>query len=68
MRIIVWFRNDLRVLDNSALEWAIKKGGQQQKEIVPVFSFDPRFFRTKVARYDSEKCGIVRARFIRETI
>ncbi len=68
-RIIVWFRNDLRVHDNPILDWAAKyniKG--LRKEVIPVFSFDPRFYKTKVEKYSSLKCGLVRARFITETV
>ncbi len=69
IRIIVWLRNDLRVLDNYALDWAMRYGGKDTtKEILPVFSFDPRFYQTKVEQYQSLKCGLVRARFIRETV
>ncbi len=65
----MWFRNDLRVLDNYALDWAMRYGGKDSpKEILPVFSFDPRFFNRKVEQYDSLKCGLVRARFIRESV
>ena len=46
IRIIVWLRNDLRVLDNYALDWAMRYGGKgTPKEILPVFSFDPRFYQ-----------------------
>ncbi len=68
-RIIVWLRNDLRVHDNPVLDWAVRQGAKGlTKEVVPVYSFDPRFYQTKVQPYDSLKCGIVRARFIRETV
>ena len=70
-RVIVWLRNDLRLHDNAALNWASKQGiGKKgtQTEIIPVYSFDPRFFQTKINKYDSLKCGLVRARFLRETV
>ncbi|KAA0991048.1 deoxyribodipyrimidine photo-lyase [Dyadobacter aurulentus] len=39
-RIVYWFRNDLRLLDNEALFSACNSS----KEIIPVFVFDPRQF------------------------
>jgi deoxyribodipyrimidine photo-lyase len=39
-RIIVWFRNDLRVTDHEALTKAVQQG----KEVIPVYCFDPRMF------------------------
>jgi deoxyribodipyrimidine photo-lyase len=66
-RIIVWLRNDLRVHDNPALDWAVRYGGKA-KEILPVYSFDPRFMSHKVEKYGTQKCGLIRARFIRESV
>ena len=34
---IVWFRNDLRLADNPALEAAIETGGS----VIPVFIWEP---------------------------
>ena len=39
---IVWFRNDLRVLDNEALY----KAWISSKEVLPVYCIDPRIFGT----------------------
>lgn len=39
---IVWFRNDLRVLDNEALY----KGWLSSKVVLPVYCVDPRLFQT----------------------
>jgi deoxyribodipyrimidine photolyase len=46
IRIILWLRNDLRMHDNAALYWAAKftKKNTPNREILPVFSFDPRYF------------------------
>jgi hypothetical protein len=66
-RIIVWLRNDLRLHDNPVLDWAAKHPAKN-KEILPVYSFDPRFMNFKVPKYDTVKCGAVRARFIRESV
>ena len=68
-RIIVWLRNDLRVHDNPVLDWAAKYNVKGfRKEVIPVYSFDPRFYATRLENYGSLKCGLVRARFITETI
>jgi deoxyribodipyrimidine photo-lyase len=39
--ILVWFRNDLRTLDNEALSTAVEKADF----IVPVYIFDPRYYQ-----------------------
>ncbi|MCH7407805.1 DASH family cryptochrome [Belliella sp. DSM 111904] len=39
-RVLVWFRNDLRIHDHEALCVALERS----EEIVPVYCFDPRFF------------------------
>jgi len=46
LRIILWLRNDLRLHDNYALNWAIKfnKKNATEKQILPVFCFDPRIY------------------------
>ena len=55
-RIIVWFRNDLRVHDNYLLRAATNtvtrsnlknkasEGNHVRTEVLPVFCFDPRFY------------------------
>jgi len=42
-RIILWLRNDLRLHDNYVINWAMKYQ-TQNKEILPVFCFDPRIY------------------------
>lgn len=49
-RLILWFRNDLRLHDNPVLNYAVNAQAKQ-KEVVPVFCFDPRFFGRKVEKY-----------------
>lgn len=66
-RIIVWLRNDLRLHDNYCLDWAVKLKAAR-KEVLPVFSFDPRFTTNRVERYGIQKCGAIRARFLHETV
>jgi len=66
-RIILWFRNDLRLHDNPLLNHAVTFKAAN-KEIVPVYSFDPRFFTRRVDKYDMRKCGLIRTRFILESV
>ena len=67
-RVILWFRNDLRIHDNSVLNWAIKQPKCKQKEIIPVFCFDPRFYDKKVKAYGIQKCGVHRTKFQLESV
>ena len=51
-RVIVWLRNDLRLHDNYALYKAAKLAKKGKKEVIPVFSFDPRWYGpTAVTKY-----------------
>lgn len=40
MKIILWYRNDLRIHDHEAL-W---KASEKTSEVIPVYIFDPRIF------------------------
>jgi deoxyribodipyrimidine photo-lyase len=53
-RIVYWFRNDLRLLDNEALLAACNSS----KEIIPVFVFDPR-------QYEKTRLGFRRTSVLR---
>lgn len=61
-RIIVWFRNDLRVHDNASLSTSIEKG----IEVVPLFCFDPRNFRE--LDLGISKTGSIRTKFLIESV
>ncbi|UJP67001.1 DASH family cryptochrome [Mongoliitalea daihaiensis] len=61
-RVVVWFRNDLRVHDNASLFSAVTK----YEEVIPVYCFDERQFTT--TRLDLPKTGPHRARFLWESI
>ena len=61
-KILVWFRNDLRLHDNEMLVEAIAKAD----EILPVYCFDPRQF--EYTRYHSLKTGSIRANFLLESV
>jgi deoxyribodipyrimidine photo-lyase len=61
-RILVWFRNDLRLHDNQALYTAI----QSQSQIIPLYCIDSRNFSQ--TSYGFPKTGAYRAQFLRESI
>lgn len=61
-KILVWFRNDLRLHDNEMLVEAIAKSDS----ILPVYFFDPRYFEP--TRFGTAKTGAFRARFLRESV
>lgn len=65
-RIILWLRNDLRMVDNYAMNWAIQYA-KPKKEIIPVYCFDPRTFKNHTD-YETRKTGLVRARFQIESV
>lgn len=60
--ILAWFRNDLRIRDNEMLYRIVERGDT----ILPVYCFDPRYFQ--ITPYNTRKTGIVRAKFIRESV
>lgn len=61
-KILVWFRNDLRLHDNEMLVEAIAKAD----EILPVYFFDPRHYET--TRYQTRKTGVLRTQFLIESV
>lgn len=62
-RVIVWFRQDLRLHDNESLIHAMKSG----IEVIPVFIFDERVFK-ETTRYGFKKTDKFRAQFIIDSI
>ena len=62
-RVILWFRQDLRLHDNEALRDAIHHG----EEIVPVYVFDERVFNGK-SLFGFRKTEKFRAKFIIESV
>ena len=59
-RIIVWLRQDLRMKDNYALNWAMNYPGE--KEVIPIFCFDPRIYSASaLTKYGTRKTGAIRA-------
>jgi len=61
-KILVWFRNDLRLHDNEMLVEAIAKSDS----ILPVYFFDPRYFDH--TSFKTTKTGVNRARFLLESL
>jgi deoxyribodipyrimidine photo-lyase len=61
-RVVVWFRNDLRVHDHAPLFFA----SQNAEETIPVYCIDPRMF----AKMDLglEKTGKHRKKFLQESV
>ncbi len=62
-RVIVWFRQDLRLHDNEALMNALEVSTQ----VIPVYVFDERTFKDKT-KFGFQKTGIHRTKFILESI
>ncbi|XP_062117359.1 cryptochrome DASH, chloroplastic/mitochondrial [Humulus lupulus] len=60
---IVWFRNDLRVLDNEALY----KAWVSSESVLPVFCVDPRIFGA-THYFGFPKTGALRAQFLIECL
>ena len=61
-KILVWFRNDLRLHDNEMLVEAINKSDA----ILPVYFFDPRYFTQTT--FETAKTGANRARFLHQSV
>lgn len=61
-RIVVWFRNDLRIKDNSTLSRAI----QDADEVILVYCFDPRMFET--IEFGFAKTGKFKSKFLIESV
>jgi deoxyribodipyrimidine photo-lyase len=61
-RILVWFRNDLRLHDHQPLFEACQKG----ENVIPLFCFDPRWFEN--TNYGTLKTGYFRAKFLLESV
>ncbi len=62
-RAIMWFRHDLRLHDNEALQEALSAA----QEVIPVYVFDERRF-TGRTKYGFKKTGKFRTKFIIESV
>jgi hypothetical protein len=66
-RVVVWFRNDLRLADNYVIKRAeLIAAADPNVEVLPVYCFDPRCFERSA--WGSPKTGAHRARFLRECV
>ena len=66
-RVVVWFRNDLRLADNYVIKRAeALAAADPGVEVLPVYCFDPRCFERSA--WGSPKTGAHRARFLRECV
>lgn len=66
-RVVVWFRNDLRLADNYVIKRAeALAAADPGVEVLPVYCFDPRRFERSA--WGSPKTGAHRARFLRECV
>ena len=61
-RIIIWYRNDLRIHDHEPTYQALQK----KAEIIPVYCFDSRQFGT--TSFGFPKTGKYRGQFLLETV
>jgi deoxyribodipyrimidine photo-lyase len=61
-RILIWYRNDLRIHDHEPLTQALK----QRSRVIPVYCFDPRQFGT--TSFGFAKMGAFRAEFLLESV
>jgi len=61
-RILIWYRNDLRLHDHQPLSSALNTKAQ----IIPVYCFDPRQF--KKTCYGFPKTGAFRTQFLLESV
>lgn len=66
-RVVLWFRNDLRLSDNYIVKQAEKMAARTQGcDVLPVYCFDPRTFALSAS--GSPKTGGHRAKFQRECV
>lgn len=62
MRVMIWFRNDLRLHDHAPLHAALAIASQ----LIPIYCFDPRQFG--VTSFGFPKTGSFRAEFLCESV
>ena len=66
-RLVLWFRNDLRISDNVLLSTAINEiNTNNYNEVVCCYCFDPRAYAT--TSYNNIKCDQYRAMFTIESV
>ncbi|PWK26262.1 deoxyribodipyrimidine photo-lyase (single-stranded DNA-specific) [Arcicella aurantiaca] len=62
MKILLWYRNDLRIHDHEALF----KASEKTSEVIPVYIFDPRIFQEHHLGF--AKTGELRRQFLIESV
>ncbi|NEQ33882.1 MAG: DASH family cryptochrome [Leptolyngbya sp. SIO4C5] len=62
MRILVWYRNDLRIHDHEPINQALQK----QAQVIPLYCFDPRQFAE--TSFGFPKTGAFRLQFLLESV
>lgn len=68
-RVVLWFRNDLRLHDNAIIHEAARKvQSGAAEEVLPVFCFDPRWFHATKWANGMLKTGPYRAQFLLESV
>lgn len=64
-RILIWYRNDLRLHDHEPLHRAIQAGS----EIIPLYCFDPRQWAQETSTsFGFAKIGAFRGKFLLESV
>jgi len=68
-RVILWFRNDLRLNDNAIVDAAVKMHESgAATEVLPVYCFDHRWFSATAYKNGMLKTGPFRAQFLLESV
>ncbi|KAG7670913.1 hypothetical protein Ndes2437A_g04546 [Nannochloris sp. 'desiccata'] len=68
-RVVLWFRNDLRLRDNVIVDAAVKMHESgAATEVLPVYCFDPRWFSVTAYKNGMLKTGPFRAQFLLESV
>jgi deoxyribodipyrimidine photo-lyase len=68
-RIVLWFRNDLRLHDNAIVDRAARSVASGEcKEVLPLYCFDPRMFDQPTEYGSPYKTGPHRSQFLLESV
>ena len=63
-RVVLWFRNDLRLHDNAIIDAAVRRvQSGAATEVLPVYCFDPRWFKSTSWQNGMLKTGPHRAQY-----
>lgn len=65
-KILIWYRNDLRVHDHEPLYQAVEQAKAPGSQLLPFYCFDPRQFGT--TSFGFPKTGAFRAQFLLESL